>query len=372
MSPDPPPWAPRLGADPSALDTPSLIVDRQALLRNIEALMSRLGALGVSVRPHLKTAKCAEIARLLLAAGARGCCVAKLGEAEVLAEAGVGDLLITTEIAGQPKLARLTALLARHPQIKLVVDSTAGARALNDALAAARCRGEVLIDLDVGQRRTGALPGAPALELAAALAALPALQLVGVQGYEGHLQLAPDAERERDSATAMRLLTDTAAQLRAAGHRVDIVSTGGTGTAELCARHAGVTEVQPGSFVFMDGAYRRAIGTKYEHALSLVATVISAPRPREAVIDAGLKALSTDSGPAEPKGLPGMRYRPAGDEHGILSWDEGLPYAFTPGDRIELYPSHIDTTVHLHDSYHVFDAGRLVAVWPIAARGKVQ
>jgi D-serine deaminase-like pyridoxal phosphate-dependent protein len=263
-------------------------------------------------------------------------------------------------------------LCAAHPKVTLVVDSAAGVDALAATLRAAELTAMVLLDLDVGQRRCGVLPGeAPAL--AAYIARSPALRLVGVQGYEGHLQHVLDAgERERLCHEAMARLTGTAAVLRAAGHDILRVTTGGTGTALICKQNPGVTEVQPGSFVFMDAAYRRVLGAAYDPALCLVSTVISRPRPNEAIIDAGLKSLSTDSGPAEPR-TPGLAYRPAGDEHGVLSWDASFagPEPVV-GDRIELIPSHIDTTVNLHDEYHLHRAGWLEDVWPIEARGKVQ
>jgi len=187
------------------------------------------------------------------------------------------------------------------------------------------------------------------------------------------LQQLPDpGARARECARALQLLTDTARALRAAGHGIEIVTTGGTGTAELCARHPGVTEIQPGSFVFLDTSYRAIVGARYECALSVLATVISRPRAGEAVVDAGLKSLSTDSGFAAPKDLPGVSYRPAGDEHGILSWDPASAHTLEVGDRVELLPSHIDTTINLHDVYYARRGDVIEAIWPVLARGKVQ
>jgi len=357
----------------SALDTPALLVDLSAMERNIERLFASVRGSGVAVRPHLKTVKSPLLAQRLLAAGARGVCVAKLSEAELMLAAGIEDVLITTELAGEVKLQRLVALLARHRQLKLVVDGARAADALERALAAADQRALVLIDLDVGQHRCGVLPGEPALELARHVAQLPHLRIVGVQGYEGHLQQLPDpGARARECARALQLLTDTARALRAAGHGIEIVTTGGTGTAELCARHPGVTEIQPGSFVFLDTSYRAIVGARYECALSVLATVISRPRAGEAVVDAGLKSLSTDSGFAAPKDLPGVSYRPAGDEHGILSWDPASAHTLEVGDRVELLPSHIDTTINLHDVYYARRGDVIEAIWPVLARGKVQ
>jgi D-serine deaminase-like pyridoxal phosphate-dependent protein len=337
--------------------------------------MERLSGSGVQIRPHLKTGKSPELARRLLAAGAVGGCVAKVSEAEVMVQGGIHDLLITTEIVGNPKLERLVRLVQQSPSIKVVVDSLAGARALNQAMHDAQLSIDVLLDLNVGQNRCGVLPGEEALRLAHALRGLSHLRLKGVQGYEGHLQHVHDAgEREQRCRQAMHLLTETAVQLRAAGFTIDIVTTGGTGTAEICASCEGVTEVQPGSFVFMDVDYRNAIGPVYANALTILSTVISQPTTTRAVVDAGLKSLSTDSGMPEPKDLPGITYRPGGDEHGILTGKNGslVSASLHVGDRIKLIPSHIDTTINLHDVYYAHRAGRLVAIWPVAARGKVQ
>lgn len=359
----------------TALDTPALLVDLDLLETNIATLMARLRPTGVQVRPHLKTAKCPEIARLLAEAGAHGCCVAKLGEAEVMAAAGINNLLITSEIAGAPKLRRLAALHADHPRVRVVVDSITGATLLNDVCVGARAPLEVLIELDVGQHRCGVAPGEPARALAQALQRLPHLRLVGLQGYEGHLQHVSDPnEQGRRVDEAMGLLTATAALMRADGHAIETVTTGGTGTCERCAAHAGVTEVQPGSFIFLDRAYGDALRGRnpYANALTVLASVISRPAPGRAVIDAGLKALATDMGNAEPVGLPGVRYRPGGDEHGILEWEGAPPAPLALGDQVALIPGHIDTTVNLYDVYHVHQGGTLVATWPISARGKTE
>ncbi len=367
---------PRVGDSLDVLDTPAMLVDLTLMEANITRLMERFRGSKVQVRPHLKTVKSAAVARLLLAAGAVGGCVAKVSEAEVLVQEGIEDLLITTEIVGKPKLERLVRLVQQSVHLKVVVDSLEGAQALNQALQAAQQHIDVLLDLNVGQNRCGVLPGEEALRLARSLRDFSHLHLRGIQGYEGHLQHLPDPEeRAQRCRQAMHLLTETARQLQADGFAMEIVTTGGTGTAEICAACEGVTEVQPGSFVFMDMDYRHAIGPVYANALTILSTVISRPAPARAVVDAGLKSLSTDSGMPEPKGLPGVTYRPGGDEHGILTeQDHALPTlrSLHVGDRLELIPSHIDTTVNLHDVYYAHREGKLEAIWLVEARGKVQ
>ncbi len=369
-------YQPRLGDPLDALDTPAMIVDFTLMEKNIGRLMAQFRGQKVHVRPHLKTVKSPELARLLLAAGAIGGCVAKVSEAEVMAQAGIEDLLITSEIVGKPKLARLVALVRQHPQIKVVVDSVAGAQGLNQAMHDAQLKVNVLIDLNVGQNRCGVVPGEAALVLAQHIREMSSLRLIGVQGYEGHLQHLHDpGERARLCQQSMQLLISTANELRVTGLPIEIVTTGGTGTAAICASCEGVTEVQPGSFIFMDTDYRNAIGPIYSNALTVLATVISRPASNRAVVDAGLKSLSIDSGMPELKGSSGVTYRPGGDEHGILTWDGGADLAgmtLAVGERIEFIPSHIDTTVNLHDFYYAYRDGKLVAIWSVAARGKVQ
>lgn len=355
------------------LDTPSMIVDLDLMEANIAKLMDQLLPTGVYIRPHLKTTKSPILARKLIEAGAKGCCVAKLSEAEVIAEGGIEDLLITSEIVGPIKVGRLVELFRQHPQIKIVIDSPQGANAIDEALAQAGIETpiQVLVNLNVGQNRTGIIPGEPALALSRHIATLPHLKIIGVQGYEGHLQHVHERqEREEKCRAAMALLTGTADLLRQNGFNIETVTTGGTGTAEFCANFPGITEVQPGSFIFMDTDYRNAVGRFYSNSLTILATVLSKPEKHRAVIDAGLKTLTTDSGFSEPKDLPGYSYVPYGDEHGILTWEEGPGLAI--GDRIEMIPSHIDPTINLHDSYYAHRKGVIEAIWPVAARGKVQ
>lgn len=366
-------YAPKIGDSIDALDTPSIIIDLSAMEDNIAKLMACMASSGKRVRPHLKTVKSPHLAQKLLDAGATGCCVAKVSEAEVMAQAGMTDLLITSEIMGTVKIGRLLNLARRYPNVKVVVDSAEGARALNSAISemAEPIKLQVLIELNVGQNRAGVAPGAEAVDLARDIASLKNLRLLGVQGYEGHLQHLASDERQRLCSEAMNKLCETVKLIRAAGLPLEIVTTGGTGTSEICAQFDDVTEVQPGSFVFMDVAYRNAIGPLYANALSVISTVISRPVPERAIIDAGLKSLSNDMGNAELKNDPTTSYRPGGDEHGILTC-RADNMTLTIGTRVEMIPSHIDTTVNLFDTYYGIRNGIIEEIWPILARGKVQ
>ncbi len=352
------------------LDTPCLTVDLDVFERNVRTCLSRLG--NVDVRPHLKTAKSPEVARRLLDAGAVGVCVAKLSEAEVMLAAGIEDVLITTEIAGEVKVRRLGRLIADWPaaRVRIVVDSWSGAAAIDAALPRPL---ETLIDVDVGQDRCGIAPKHARL-LADRVRSLGRLRLIGVQGYEGHLQHVRDAtERRALCDAAMGRLGGVADELRAGGHTVEVVTTGGTGTAEFCAAHSFVTEVQPGSFAFMDADYLDTGGLPYESSLEVIATVISRPAPGWAVIDAGLKTLSDDSGPARLVDAPGWTYHHAGDEHGkVTAGGEAGRRDLQVGDRVRLIPSHIDPTINLHDVMYAHRGGEVETTWAVAARGKVQ
>ncbi len=365
-------FVPPVGSSTEQMATPALMIDMQILQKNIVKLFSEYKKLGVSVRPHVKTAKTPVIAKMLLNAGAKGVCVAKVGEAQIMSAAGISDILITSPIGHQTTASWLATLAARHANLKVVVDSLAGATILSEALKKADVDSiKVLIDVNVGQYRTGVLPGAEAMNLAQALAKLGNLQLIGCQGYEGHLQQMSDLKQKREQILiAMKDLTVTADMLRDAGFDIQIVTTGGTGSGRICAEVPGITEVQPGSFIFMDNSYREALGEDgYGISLSLLATVISKPDSRTATIDAGWKSLSVDCGPAVPLDRR-WSYQPAGDEHGLLK-GQGVE-ELKIGDRVTLLPSHCDTTITLHELFYVMDDHKLAAIWPIETRGRVQ
>lgn len=374
------PYAPKPGDPLSSLDTPTMLVNLPLMEQNIATLFAALLPTGVRIRPHLKTTKSVHLARVLAKAGATGACVAKLAEAEVIAGLGFEDLLITCVIVGAVKVRRLVALFKEHRQLRIVVDDAGAASAIDAALGEAgfgEDDGErlmTLIDLDVGLHRTGVQPGEPALALARHVAGLKHLKLIGVQGYEGHVQHVHGLEERKAMCLgSMKILTETAEALRGDGHHgIEVVTTGGTGTAEFCAAVPGVTEVQPGSFLFMDTDYRNAVGTTYKNSLTILSTVLSAQGPRCVTIDAGLKSLTTDSGLAECKENE-YTYGVLGDEHGSLSWEEGgAARALSVGDRVEMVPSHIDPTVNLHDFYVAHRDGVVEEVWKVDARGCVQ
>jgi 3-hydroxy-D-aspartate aldolase len=349
------------------IDTPALLLDLDRVERNLDTMAALFADQRVKLRPHAKTHKTATIARMQLERGAVGVCCAKLAEAEVLADGGITGVLITTEIVGAAKVRRLIALAARAQPI-VVVDDALAAERISAAAQTASVQIDVLVDIDVGQHRTGTAPGAPAVALGKAVAALPGLRLRGLQGYEGHIQhIADVAERRDANAAAMALLCATAEAFTAAGLATEIVTTGGTGSATFAAAYSAVTDVQPGSYLMMDAQYGGVEGVAFEQALTVLATVISV-RDGWTIVDAGRKALSEDGGPLRVLGLD-AEFAFAGDEHGKLYLPGSSALAL--GNTVQFVPSHCDTTINLYDEYVVHRSGTVVDRWPIVGRGRM-
>jgi D-serine deaminase-like pyridoxal phosphate-dependent protein len=361
----------RAGMPVEELETPILTIDLDVMERNLARMMAILGDSGVRLRPHLKTAKSPALAHLMLQAGAVGICCAKLAEAEVMANAGVTDILLTSEVAGVGKHARLVELAARLPGFKAVVDNP---DSVAEIAALARARGvtaKLLIELDVHTHRSGVQTPDATLTLADTIRAIDGVELVGIHAYAGHAQVRPLAERQERNAAAMALLRETVDLLREHNHEVAQLTGGGTGTAQLDAELGLLTEVQAGSFLLMDTNYRDA-GVPFENALRCRSTIISRPTPERAVCDAGGKTLSSDGGPAELQDRPGVRYLRGSDEHGSIGVDPNLQQApLSVGDVVTLLPSHICTTINLHDVMVGVRNGAVEAIYPIEARGHI-
>jgi D-serine deaminase-like pyridoxal phosphate-dependent protein len=362
------------------LNTPVLVIDRPALERNIGRMADFAASKGVKLRPHAKTHKSVDIAKLQLAAGAVGLCCAKIGEAEALAEGGVTTgLLITSPVVSTPAIARLIALNAVTTDLMAVVDHPANVAALGQAASAAGKPLQVVIDLDPGIHRTGVASPEAAVALLVAIQAQPGLTYAGLQCYCGMQQhIESFADRKANLEDRGVYIRSVIEALTAAGGPPPIVSGSGTGSHRIDAELGLFTELQVGSYVFMDGQYLAcdiagdgADASPYEASLVIDARVVSANAPGMATIDAGFKALSTDADP--PKvlgGAPGgSRYVFMGDEHGAILPPSGqAPPAL--GDRVILGAPHCDPTVNLYDTYHVVEGDTLVALWPVSARGR--
>ena len=357
--------------------TPALLLDLDRLERNLERMAAHVRRAGKRLRPHAKTHRCPEIARRQVAAGALGVACAKLGEAEVMARAGVRGLLITTEVVAPAAVRRLLRLAAEAPDTLVVADNLENVADLGREAAAEGVTLGVLVDVDVGNRRTGIAPGAPVLALARAVAGQRALRFRGLQGYAGHCAHVVGWEARREaSRVALAPLMETRRLCEEAGLPVEIVAGGSTGTWDIDVELAGLTELQAGSYCVMDLEYRRIGGrgaaalTDFELALSVIATVVSVPTAERAIVDAGLKAFSTDKPfPPEPVERPGVAYAFAGDEHGRLSVTDPTR-APRLGERIEFFPPHCDPTINLYDRIYALRGGTVEAVWDVAARGR--
>jgi D-serine deaminase-like pyridoxal phosphate-dependent protein len=358
-----------IGMPKDMLDTPALLVDLDVMTANVARVASICRRNGVQWRPHIKGQKTIAIARQELAAGAIGITCAKLGEAEVMASAGIRNILIANQIVSPIKVRRLLDLLDRADPI-VAVDSIENLYELADAAKARGRRLNVVIEVDVGMKRAGVGPGEPVLALARAIAGRPEIVFRGVMGWESHTVTIADPEQKRLAvAGAIAQLTASADSCRRAGFAVDIVSCGGTGTFPYCAEQPGVTEVQVGGAVFSDMYYRTKFHVDFPCALTVLATVTSRPTPNRIVLDAGKKVMSSDAAMPMPLGLPEISSLRLSAEHMTI---ELLNPSDRPsiGDRIELIVGYSDTTVHLHDEIVGIRDGKVEAVWPVAARGK--
>lgn len=358
-----------------ALNTPVLVIDRDALQRNVEAMGAFARANGMALRPHAKTHKSVEIAKLQLAAGAVGVCCAKLGEAEALAEGGVGNILITSPVVTPQAIERLVKLNGKINELRVVADNPDNVDALAAAAKAVDHTLNVVVDIDPGIRRTGVPSAEAAVALAQRIVAAPSLRYVGVQYYCGAQQhIESYADRRAAIADRTDYLRSVVDALSSAGHAPEVVTGGGTGTHHIDAELGVLTELQAGSYVFMDKQYSDCDldgqgRQPFETSLFVDAHVISANSASMATIDAGFKALSTDGGlPVVMDGAPaGAMFVFMGDEHGALIAPD---HAFRIGDHVSLAVPHCDPTVNLYEAYHIVRDGTLIEIWPVSARGR--
>ena len=359
----------------AALNTPSLVIDRDALERNIAAMAAFAKQHGLKLRPHAKTHKSVEIARLQMAAGALGVCCAKIGEAEALADGGINAILITSPVVTPQAIARLATLHERIGDLMVATDNPDNVAALAAATKEASRPLPIFVDIDPGIRRTGVPSPETAVALAQAIAVAPSLRFAGVQYYCGvqqHIEKYDERRAAIEERTAfLRSVID---QLAAANLKPPLISGGGTGTHHIDAQLGAFTELQVGSYVFMDRQYEdcdlRGEGAQpFERALFVDSHVISANSQGMATLDAGFKALSTDGGsPKVVSGAPeNAMFVFMGDEHGALI---AMDHAFKIGDAVTLTPPHCDPTVNLYDAYHIVRDGTLIDIWPVTARGR--
>ncbi len=366
------PWkAAQPGDHVTRIDTPALVLDLAAFERNLDRMAAALRGSPVRLRAHAKAHKCPEIALRQIALGAVGICCQKVSEAAVFVAAGIEDILVTNEVVGEAKLTRL-AELARRARMGVLVDHPRQVEALAAAMKAHGAAVDVYVEVDVGGGRCGVAPGEEAVRLARQIAAQPALRFAGLQCYQGSAQhMRMPQERAAAIAGAVEAARKTKRAIEDCAIVVERVTGAGTATF-LHERDSGVfNEIQAGSYAFMDRDYgdnQRGEGdVAFEHALVVRTTVMSRPTHARAIVDAGLKASSVDSG------MPGvwqrgdLRYVKASDEHGVIATPDAA--ALSLGDTLMLVPGHCDPTFNLYDELVCVRGDRVEAVWPIAARG---
>lgn len=361
-----------IGLHKNDLPTPALLIDLDLLEANIAKMAAHAKAVGIDLRPHAKSHKCPEIAKRQIAAGAVGVCAATISEAEALVDAGIASVLITSPMAGHEKISRLVQLSARQPEVMAVVDNADHAKQLSEAAANAKVTINILVDIDPGMHRTGIPAGEGAVALVELIAKLPHLRLRGLQCYSGMTAHVVGYEARRaHSLQAMTPALELFAELRKRGLPVEIMTGGSTGTYNIDCSFPGMSELQVGSYVFMDIEYRD-IGDKggpvyrdFTHSLTVLSTVVSKSHANLATIDAGLKAFATDRqfGP-EPKDVTGVVYHFGGDEHGILELQQPSR-EIELGDKLEFLVPHCDPNVNLYDRVFCIRKERVEAVWPI-------
>ena len=357
------------------LDTPALCVDLDALEANLATLQQTATRNGIDSRPHAKTHKTPAIARMQLDGGSVGICTAKVSEAIAMYEHGIDQILLTTINATPYKINQAMNLRRWCPEFIQATDTPGNARDLSEAAQAAGLVADVVVDIDSGGHRTGITPGRPALELAQLVDQLPGLQLRGMLCYDGGSQHVNGFDTRR-ARTLERLVpaTETFDLMQRSGLSTEIFSGGGTGTYNIDHEVRGLTDIQVGSYVFMDAQYM-AIGgasgdvySDFENSLTILTTVLNAQYEGGATTDAGAKACTINQPWPIVKGETGMTYRSGSDEFGTLRYDDPSR-TYKLGDKLEVIVSHCDPVVNLYDQMYATRNDRVEAVWRIAARG---
>lgn len=357
------------------LSTPALLLDLDAFEANLAAMAARVRTLGLKLRPHSKAHKSGTIGRKQVEAGAVGISCANLDEAETMARSGIESVLVTSPVVSPAALDRLVALAKRIKEVLVVADNPANVDALGVWARDGGVKLGILVDIDVGQHRTGVVGQEAAIALAQRIAASGLLRYRGVQAYYGHLQHVPAfADRGAVVQKVLDGLRGIVDALGAAGLPPEIVSGSGTGTHRIDAVAKVHTELQPGSYLFMDRQYAAVEllpdEPAFQQSLFVQTTVVSANQPDLAVVHGGWKAFSTESDvPIVAKGAPdGAKYKFMGDEHGGLQLPPGSA-ALPIGTIVEFVPPHCDPTVNLFNRFHCVRGDDLVDIWPIEARG---
>ena len=361
------------------LPTPALTIDLDIFDANIAKMQSHLNAAGLGLRCHTKMHKSPIIARKQIAAGAIGVCCATISEAEVMLAGGITKILITSPVVTDDKILRLLAMCQKSSEVEIVVDYIQGADRISELAGEMKLNIGVLVDLDPGMGRTGIEPGQKALELVRHIGeACPNLTFNGLQMYMGNCMHVQGFEKRRDKY--LHLISkgiETKELLESNGIQVPVFSGGGTGTYDIDAELGALTDLQAGSYAFMDVEYRDIGGqgtetfVDFEPSLFSLVTAISKPQERLITVDAGIKCLATDTGYPEFRDVEGATYHFGGDEHGIIQLNNSSRQ-INLGDRLSVITPHCDPTVNLYDYYYPYRQGMVTEIWPISARGRSQ
>jgi D-serine deaminase-like pyridoxal phosphate-dependent protein len=360
-----------IGLPVNALDTPALLIDLEPLQHNIDKMAGHLRSRGVAWRPHAKAFKCPAIAHLLRRAGAIGVTVAKISEAEVMAAGGIDDILIAHLVVGPSKVARLAAL-QRQADVKVTIDHRDHVAPLGQAATKAGTTIGILVDVDLGMMRTGVATAEAAAALARLVSTTPGLRFDGLMGYEGHtLMIDEPAEKRAAVTAAIGKLLRTRDLVEDDGMKCRIISAGGSGSYQLTADIAGITEVQAGGGIFACQYYTQSCHvTGHQPALSVLATVVSRPYPDRAILDIGQKSVSQHKSLPVLRDFPGCQVVGLSAEHATIALEPKIDLKI--GEKVHVIPGYSDFTFVLHDRVLGVRAGCVEAVWELLGRGRLQ
>jgi D-serine deaminase-like pyridoxal phosphate-dependent protein len=368
------PPAAEIGLPLEDVDTPALVIELDPFERNLKRMADEVAGSGIDLRPHVKTHKSADIARRQVALGAVGVCCQNVSEAEAMVEGGVADVFVSNEVVDRRKVLRL-ASLARRARIGVCADTLDGVATLGDVARELGVELRVVVEINVGTDRCGVEPGAPALPLARAIAETPGLRFGGLQAYHGPVQHVREfAERRKIIQGSAEKVRRTLEVLEGDGLASETVTGAGTASYRFEMESGVFTELQVGTYVFMDVDYtnnRAEDGgpfRDFEQSLFVYTMVVSRPVPQRVVTDAGNRAVSLDSGLPSVRDVPGLEYDKASDGHGRLILHD-TSRDIRVGDKFFLVPAHCNTTANLYDRYLGVRDGRVEAVWPMSSRG---
>lgn len=367
-----------IGKSKWELDTPALCVDLDKMEQNLKAVHTALQGTGIGVRPHVKTHKCPQIAKMQMDAGAVGVCTAKLSESEVMLENGIAHVLMTGVNVTIPKIQKAMALAKKHRSFIQAIDNPQNAQDLQDAAKAAGIIADVVVDIDV-IKRSGVITGSPALALAQMIDKMPNLRFRGILAYDGSVQHIAGFEKRKEKALLnFEPVVSTYEKMKASGLNMEIFSGAGTGTYNIMTDVPGFTDVQVGSYLFMDRQYMVIGGVTNETdfddfapSLTVIATIVNANYPDRLITDSGSKSLTLNQPKALVIGEPGFDYTAGSDEYGTITFEQSSK-TYKVGDKLEVIIPHCDPVVNLYDFMYGIRKDKVETVLPILARGKSQ